>query len=262
MKKQKHNLNFYIGVCFVAVVLLMVLIGIFYTPYDPNAMDSTAINQSPNLKHWFGTDYFGRDILSRVMVGARTTFFVGVCTILIGLIVGIIVGAITGYFGGKIDEIIMRLNDGLASFPGILLALIFVSVIGTGTFSVILALGIIFIPSFARVVRGEFIKMKTMDYVKNARLMGASHVRIMFLHMLPNTKHILLSAIGIGFNNAILAESSMSYLGLGVQPPNASLGRMLSEAQAYLLGAPWFAIAPGMVIIITVLGFYLVSENL
>lgn len=262
MRKHKHNINYYIGLVLVLLVVLMVLVGFVYTPYDPNAMDGAAMNQSPNLKHWFGTDYFGRDILSRVMKGAGTTFFIAINTVLIGGVVGIIVGAVTGYYGGKMDEIIMRINDGIASFPSILLALIFVSIIGTGKYPVILALGIIFIPSFARVVRSEFLKMKSMDYVRNAKLLGASDFRIMFIHMLPNAKTMLISTIGIAFNNAVLAESGMSYLGLGVQPPDATLGRMLSEAQTYLMSAPWFAVAPGFIIIITVLGFYLVSENL
>lgn len=262
MRKHKHNMNYYIGLALVLLVGLMVLVGFVYTPYDPNAMDGAAMNQSPNLKHWFGTDYFGRDILSRVMKGAQTTFFIAINTVLIGGVIGTVVGAVTGYYGGKVDEIIMRINDGIASFPSILLALIFVSIIGTGKYPVILALGIIFIPSFARVVRSEFLKMKSMDYVRNAKLLGASDFRIMFVHMLPNAKTMLISTIGIAFNNAVLAESGMSYLGLGVQPPDATLGRMLSEAQTYLMSAPWFAIAPGLVIIITVLGFYLVSENL
>lgn len=262
MKQYKHNIYFYIGLTFVLMIGGMVLLGYIYTPYDPNAMNGAIIHQAPSLRHWFGTDHFGRDILSRVMKGAGTTFFVAINTVLIGGTIGTIVGAVTGYYGGMIDEIIMRINDGIASFPSILLALICVSLIGTGTYSLILTLGIIFIPSFARVVRGEFIKMKQMDYVRNAKLLGASDVRIMFVHMLPNTGTILISTIGIAFNNAVLAESSMSYLGLGVQPPDASLGRMLSEAQSYLIGAPWFAIAPGLVILITVLGFYLVSENL
>lgn len=262
MKKQRHNINFYLGLVLVLLVGLMVCVGIFYTPFDPNAMDGTAMSQSPSLKHWFGTDYFGRDIFSRVMKGAGTTFFVAICTVLIGGSIGTIVGAVTGYYGGIVDEIVMRINDGVASFPSILLALIFVSIFDYGKYPVILALGIIFIPSFARVVRGEFLKMKSMDYVRNAKLLGASDLRIMFIHMLPNAKSIMISTIGIAFNNAVLAESGMSYLGLGVQPPDASLGRMLSEAQTYLMSAPWLALAPGIIIMITVLGFYLVSENL
>lgn len=262
MKKRKHAVNFYIGLGLVVFVTLVVLCGIIATPYDANGMNEAAMNEGPSLSHWFGTDNFGRDILSRVMKGAGTTFFVAICTVLFGGIIGTFIGAATGYYGGVVDEIIMRINDGIASFPGILLALILVSIVGTGKYPVILALGILFIPSFARVVRSEFLKMKNMDYVRNARLLGAGDFRIMFVHMLPNAKTILLSTTGIAFNNAVLAESGMSYLGLGVQPPDASLGRMLSEAQSYLMSAPWYALAPGIMIIITVLGFYLVAEDL
>ncbi|QHQ63604.1 ABC transporter permease subunit [Anaerocolumna sedimenticola] len=225
-------------------------------------MDGAVKNLAPNLAHPFGTDNFGRDILSRVMSGAKTTFFVAVSTVAIGAMAGTFIGALTGYYGGILDEILMRINDGLTSFPSILLALVFVSIIGPGKYNVIFALGIIFIPSFARVVRSEYISFKQMDFVKNARLMGAGNFRIMFVHILPNTKLILLSSVTIGFNNAVLAEAGMSYLQLGVQPPDASLGRMLSEAQTYLFNAPWYALAPGLMIVLTVLGFSLINERM
>ncbi len=261
MRKQKNRFNFIVGISLVSFALLLVIVGIFYTPYDPNEMNVLAKNQPPSLSHLFGTDYMGRDILSRVMEGAFTTFFVGIATVIIGATFGCIIGAVTGYFGGIVDEVFMRINDAVASFPSILLALVFVSIIGTGKYNVILALGILFIPSFARVIRSEFIIQKEMDYVKSARLLGASHIRIMFLHIFPNTIAILRSAITIGFNNAVLAEAGMSYLSLGVQPPDASLGRMLSESQTYLFGAPWMALAPGLMIVITVLGFSLLNEG-
>lgn len=261
MKRIKWNFNLILGIILVSFPLLLVVVGFFYTPYDPNAMDITAKNSAPSLVHLFGTDYMGRDILSRVMEGARTTFFIGIAIVAIGAVVGIIVGALTGYYGGILDEILMRFNDSLTSFPSILLALVFVSIIGAGKYNIILALGIIFIPSFTRIVRSEFIVQKQMDYVKNAKLMGVGDLRLMFVHILPNTTPILISAITVGFNNAVLAEAGMSYLSLGVQPPDASLGRMLSEAQTYLFNAPWFAIAPGVIIVITVLGFSLLSER-
>ncbi len=261
MRKQKNRFNFIVGLSLVSFALLLVIAGIFFTPYDPNEMNVLAKNQAPSLSHLFGTDYMGRDILSRVMEGAFTTFFVGIATVIIGAAIGSILGAVTGYFGGVVDEVLMRINDAVASFPSILLALVFVSIFGTGKYNVILALGILFIPSFARVVRSEFIIQKEMDYVKSAKLLGASHIRIIFLHIFPNTKAILRSAITIGFNNAVLAEAGMSYLSLGVQPPDASLGRMLSESQTYLFGAPWMALAPGLMIVITVLGFSLLNEG-
>jgi peptide/nickel transport system permease protein len=241
------------------VIALFVLVGVFYTPYDPNQMNGSLKNVSPSLSHLFGTDNFGRDIFSRVMEGAGTTFMIAVITVLIGAGIGILLGAVTGYFGGVLDEVLMRVNDSVTSFPSILLALVFVSILGAGTYNIVLALGIIFIPSFARVVRSEFLIYREMDFVKNAKLMGAGHLRIMFVHILPNTKPILLTSLMIGFNNAVLAEAGMSYLGLGVQPPQASLGRMLSEAQAYLLYAPWYALAPGLMIVMTVLSVNLMS---
>ncbi len=258
---EKKNINHRLGQILVCAVVLFVLIGCFYTPYDPNEMNAGLVNAGPSLTHPFGTDQFGRDVLSRVMKGAGTTFFVGLCTVAIGAAAGILLGALTGYYGGLFDEILMRVNDGLASFPSILLALVIVSISGPGTYQLILALGVLFIPSFARVVRSEYILQKQMDYVKNAKLMGVSDARILFVHILPNTGTILRSALTIGFNNAVLAEAGMSYLSLGVQPPDASLGRMLSEAQSYLFSAPWSALAPGILIVLTVLGFGLLNER-
>lgn len=264
MKKEKIKYiwrnHISLGLVLIILATLVAVIGTFYTPYEPNAI-SPVKNASPSLLHLFGTDHLGRDVLSRVMKGAGTTFVIAFSTVFIGAFLGSLIGAVTGYFGGIADEIIMRLNDCLASFPSILLALVFVSVIGPGKYNIILALGILFVPSFARVMRGEFIRQKERDYVKNAQLMGASHGRIMFIHILPNTMSILRSSITIGFNNAVLAEAGMSYLSLGVQPPDASLGRMLSESQNYVSSAPWSVIAPGLMIVITVLGFGLVNER-
>lgn len=261
MKIGKKNTNVTIGVAIISLILIFCIVGMIHTPYDPNKMNGALKSIAPSFAHPFGTDNFGRDILSRVMIGSRTTFLVAILTVAIGAVIGTIIGAFTGYYGGWLDEIIMRVNDVVTSFPSILLALVFVSIIGPGKYNVIIALGIIFIPSFARVIRSEYISLKQLDFVKNAKLMGASDFRILFVHMLPNTKPILLSAITIGFNNAVLAEAGMSYLQLGVQPPDASLGRMLSEAQPFLINAPWYAIAPGVIIILTVLGVSLINEN-
>jgi peptide/nickel transport system permease protein len=260
-RSENKSFEFLVGTMLIGLVSIFVLVGLLYTPYDPNEMNGLIKNMAPNLSHPFGTDNFGRDMLSRVMEGSRNTFFIAICTVGIGVLFGTILGAFTGYFGGLLDEVLMRINDGVLSFPSILLALVFVSIVGTGKYNIILALGILFIPSFARIVRSEFILQKQMDYVKNAKVLGASNLRIIFVHILPNTLPILFSSISIGLNNAILAEAGMSYLGLGVQPPDASLGRMLSEAQTYLLSAPWYALAPGIMIIITVLGFSLLSEK-
>lgn len=258
-KNGRWNINRIIGVALVLLALLVSVTGVFFTPYDPNAMNGSLKNTGPSFSHWFGTDNFGRDVLSRVMKGAGTTFFVGVSVAAIGAVGGCLIGAFTGYFGGKADLIMMRINDAVAAIPSILLALVFVGIFGSGTTQLIAALGILFIPSFARVVRSGFLVQKELDYVKNARLMGAGHLRIMFVHILPNIKGSLGSALAIGFNNAVLSEAAMSYLSLGVQPPDASLGRMLSEAQPYLFRAPWNAVAPGLMILLCVLGVGLLS---
>lgn len=262
MDKKKKNYNFILGAGITGIILLMIIIGIFYTPYDPNEMDSGAKFAGISFRHIMGCDNFGRDVFSRILEGSRTTLFVAAGTVFIGTFFGVIVGALTGYYGGIADEILMRFNDAVFAFPSILLALLFISLMGSGKYNVIIALGIAFIPSFARIVRSEFIQCKNMDYVKNAKLQGAGDFRIMFVHILPNTLTVLLSAIMIGFNNAVLAEAGMSFLGIGVQPPDASLGRMLSEAQAYLFRAPAYAVFPGVVIILMVLGFSLLSDGL
>jgi peptide/nickel transport system permease protein len=197
-----------------------------------------------------------------VLEGVGNTFIVAVGTVLIGTVSGIILGGLCGYFGGLLDEILMRLNDAIFAFPSIFLALIVICLIGPGKYNVIIALGIAFIPSFARIVRSEFMKQKNMDYVLSAKIMGAGSLRIIFRHILPNAMPVILSSIVIGFNNAVIAEAGLSYLGIGVQPPDASLGAMLSEAQTYLYKAPHMAIFPGIVMVLMILGFGLLSDGI
>lgn len=260
--KRKKNRNLIVGGILSGIMLLMILVGFFYTPYSPEAMDNAAKFADASFRHLMGCDNFGRDIFSRLLKGCGNTFLVAAGTVLIGTFCGILVGAFTGYYGGILDEILMRINDAVFAFPSVLLALVFVSLLGSGKYNIIIALGIAFIPSFARIVRSEFIRCRSMDYIRSARLAGAGNFRIIFIHILPNVLPVLLSSVLIGFNNAVLAEAGMSYLGIGVQPPEASLGRMLSEAQSYLFVKPSMAFLPGLAIIIMVLGFSLLSEGL
>lgn len=259
---KKKNYNLIIGTAITLFFLCFAVIGQFWTPYSTTAMNSMAVDQAPSLTHLMGTDNFGRDIFSRVMNGCGSTFIVAVSTVAIGITFGTLIGAVTGYYGGWLDNVIMRVNDMILSFPSILLALIIISLMGPGQYNIILALGILFIPSFARIVRSEIIRYRELDFVKSARIMGASDFRIIFFHILPNARVSMLTAATIGFNNAVLAEASMSYLGLGIQPPEPSLGRMLSEAQSFLMNTPWYPIAPGVTIILIILGFSMVSEGL
>ena len=260
--RKKHNWQLIIGCGLTGFFVLFTIIGQFWTPYDVTAMDAAARSAPPSLAHIMGTDNFGRDVFSRVMNGCGNTFLVAFCTVGIGAVFGTAIGALTGFYGGWIDEIIMRINDAILSFPSILLALILISLLGPGKLNIIIALGIIFIPSFARIVRGEVLRCKSLEYVQSARVMGISNFRIIFAHILPNIWVSMLTAAMIGFNNAVLSEASMSYLSLGVQPPEASLGRMLSEAQSLIFNAPWYAIFPGIVIILIILGFSMISEGL
>lgn len=259
---KRRNWSLIIGCAITAFVVALIVMGFFWTPYEPTAMDAAARSAGPSAAHILGTDNFGRDIFSRVLEGAGTTLIIALSTVLIGLAAGIVVGAFTGYFGGWLDELLMRVSDVITAFPSVLMAMVLISLLGTGKYNIIIALSILFIPSFARVVRSEFAKHKELDYVRAARLMGAGNIRIMFVHILPNVIPVLLSAVAIGFNNAVLAEASMSFLGIGVQPPDPSLGRMLSESQSFLDSAPWYPLSSGITIILLILGFGLISDGL
>lgn len=244
------------------LILLMIIVGFFWMPYEPTKMNAAEKLQGASLRHLMGTDNMGRDIFSRVMYGSRVTLMIAIGTIIIGAGVGTIIGAITGYYGGMLDEITMRVIDALFAFPSILLALVIVSVYGIGWVQLLVSLGIAFVPSFARIVRGEVLRCKNMDYVENARLQGVSDIRMIFVHILPNIKGVMASSILIGFNNAVLAEAGLSYLGVGSQPPYASLGRMLSDAQQYMFTNPSYVLCPGVVIVLMVLGFAFLGEGI
>lgn len=260
--KIKKNPELYIGAVIAGVMVLIILCGLLFSPYHPDAMNAADKFALPSAKHLMGCDNFGRDLYARLSLGGATTLFIALATVVIGLVFGIVIGAFTGYYGGAIDEILMRFNDAVLAFPSILLALVVISLLGSGTFKVIISLGIVFVPSFARIVRSEFMRCKNLDYVRSARLMGAGDLRIMFVHILPNTLPVILSSTVIGFNNAVLAEASMSFLGIGVQPPASSLGRMLSDAQAFLFSVPGYAILTGATIALIVLGFSLMGDGL
>jgi len=257
-----RNGCFLAGCIITGILLALILLGAVWTPYDPTAMSGSEKLMGPSFAHLFGTDNFGRDIFSRVLKGAGVTALVAVGTVVIGAVCGTLIGALTGYFGGAVDELLMRFNDTITAFPSILLALVCVTVFGSGKYQVLLVLGIVFIPSFARIARTAFSSLRDASFVQSARLMGATPARILFVHILPNTLHVLLPAVTIGFNNAVLAEASMSFLGLCGQPPDASLGALLSEAQGMLASAPWYALCSGGVIVGLIFGVGLIGEGL
>lgn len=260
--RDHRNGCFLAGCIITGVLLALILLGAVWTPYDPAAMMAGPKLDGPSFAHLFGTDNFGRDIFSRVLKGAGVTALVATGTVAIGAVCGTLIGALTGYFGGAVDELLMRFNDTITAFPSILLALVCVTVFGSGKYQVLLVLGIVFIPSFARIARTAFSSLRDANFVQSARLMGAKPARILFIHILPNTLHVLLPAVTIGFNNAVLAEASMSFLGLYGQPPDASLGALLSEAQGMLASAPWYALCSGGVLVGLIFGVGLIGEGL
>ncbi|MDR1128073.1 MAG: ABC transporter permease [Treponema sp.] len=260
--KEKTGTDFIIGVFLSALVLIMALASFFYTPYGYNDMDSAARFSPPQGEYLFGTDNFGRDVFSRIMEGSKYTLLVALLTVAGSALAGSSIGLLSGYAGGVADEIIMRLMDTLSSFPGILLALLMVSLLGSGEGPLVAALLVLFVPSFVRIMRSGVLQYKGRDFVKTAELWGCPPARLLFVHILPNLLSSLLSAVVLGLGNAILAEATMSYLGLGIQPPLPSWGRMLAEYQAFLFNAPWCALAPGIMIMLTVLAFHYLGEGI
>ena len=250
------------GTVLTAAMLLFIVVGFFYTPYDPAALSLRDKLGEPSLKHPFGCDTLGRDVLSRTLDGAGTTLIIALAVLAVGFLFGLVIGALCGYYGGLADAVIMRICDAITAFPSILLAMVVIAITGPGTYNVIAALGILFIPSFARLVRGEYLKYRDRDFVRAARLAGVPAWRILFVHILPNTWPVLLSGLTIGFNNAVLSEASMSFLGIGVGPADASLGRMLSEGQGCLFSAPWCTLFPALVVILLVLGVGMLGEGI
>ncbi|MDR1100416.1 MAG: ABC transporter permease [Treponema sp.] len=249
----------------IALGILMVgmsAAGIFFLPYGINDMESGRRFLPPQGRHLLGTDNFGRDVFSRVVAGGRYTLLTAILTVAGSALAGCALGLVSGYAGGAVDEIIMRLMDAVSSFPGILLALVMVALLDNGQFTLLIALLVLFIPSFTRITRSGTLQYRRRDFVRAAEIMGASGGRILFCHILPNLAPSLLSAAVLGLSNAILAEAAMSYLGLGIQPPIPSWGRMLAESQNFLFNAPWCALAPGVMIMLAVLAFHILGEGI
>ncbi len=248
------------------LIVAMLLLGIFATrvaPYDPVAADFGAMFIRPGPGHWFGTDAFGRDVLSRLLFGARTALVIGFASSIIGATIGAVVGVISAYFGGTTDLVLQRLVDILISFPIIILAMAIVAILGTGTINLIVAIALSFIPRAERVVRASALAIRATVYVEAARAIGAGHWRIIFRHMFPNVGAPYLVMLTAFLGQAILLEASLSFLGLGVSEPTPAWGLMLSGAAVnFARQAPWMAIFPGLAISIAVLAFNVLGDAL
>ena len=252
--------DFKAGLILAALIGILTLAGLFYLPFGYNDMDSKNRFCPPGFPHIMGTDNFGRDVFSRIMAGGKHTLLTAILTVAGSAAIGSALGMLAGFIGGIWDEVTMRIMDALSAFPGILLALIAISLLDTN--ALVIALLILFIPGFTRIMRSGTLQYRNRDFILAAQIIGTSRRRLLFSHILPNLFPSLLSAMVLGLSNAILAESTMSYLGLGIQPPVPSWGRMLSESQGFLFNAPWCAVAPGIMIMMTVLAFHYIGEGL
>jgi peptide/nickel transport system permease protein len=253
---------FYIGLMILVMLLMSALLAPVLAPYDPTRQNLENDLRSYSRENPLGTDKLGRDILSRVLYGARISLLVGASTVVISLAIGLAIGSISGYFGGWADQWLMRLVDILMAFPGILLAIAFTAVLGPGLDHVILALCLIGWTSYARLVRGEVLALREQEFVQAARALGCKPGRVIARHLLPNLFPLLLIQAIFGLAAAIIAEGSLSFLGLGVEPPTPSWGSMLNDGRQFLLVAPHLTTYPGMAIMITVFGLNLVGDGL
>jgi peptide/nickel transport system permease protein len=247
------------------ITLFMVAIALtslVWTPYDPAAISIPDRLQMPNAAHWLGTDHFGRDVLSMLMQGARNSMAVALIAVGVGIGIGVPLGLMAAARRGLLDEVVMRVNDLVFAFPALLLAIMITALAGPGAFNAILAIGIFNVPVFARLTRGSALSLWTRDYVLAARVAGKGRWLISLEHILPNLASTLVVQATIQFSLGILAEAALSYVGLGTQPPAASWGRMLADAQTMIVLAPRLAILPGLAIVVAVLGLNLLGDGL
>lgn len=251
-----------VGAAFMVFIAIMAVFAPIVSTHDPYSQSLRKRMKPPTAEHWLGTDEVGRDVYSRLVYGARISLFVGIVGTAAGVVCGTIVGLISGFFGGWVDTLVMRVIDIMYSFPGIVLAILLISVLGPSIFNLILVLAIWAVPSLSRIVRGNVLSLKEQDYAEAARALGAGRVRIMFVHLLPNSLAPIIVYATLGVAGAILTTAALGFLGLGVQPPQAEWGNMLSNGRQYLRRAPLLMVFPGALISMTVISINLIGDAL
>jgi len=259
---RRRRLNAMLGIVLIGALLVVAIVGMIWTPYDPLGISFGARLKPPGPAHWLGTDEFGRDVLSRLMKGAATSVRISCLTVAVSLTVGTALGILTGFVRGWTDRIIMAFINALLAFPGILLALALLTVIGANEYGIVLALGIAYTPSVARVVRGTVLSLREKEYIEAARVMGNSELFIMARHILPNCVAPLIVLGTSMFGWVLLAESALSFLGLGVPPPAPTWGNMLAGGRPFMAQAVWLGLFPGICISLTLLGINLLGDVL
>ncbi len=256
----KRNPVAFFGTIVIAISILSALLVPFLPLQDPIHQDLPHRLKPPDSAHLFGTDNYGRDVLSRVIWGGRVSLLVGIFSVAIGSFIGVILGIISGYFGKWVDSVIMRITDILLSFPALLLALAICAALGSSLWNVIIAISIVTVPRFSRLVRGSTLSVKEMDFVEAARALGQGPVKIIFFHILPNVFSPILVLATLWIPAAIITEASLSFLGLGVMPPTPTWGNIISEGKSYLQNAPWISLFSGIIIVLVVMAFNFVGD--
>lgn len=251
-----------VGLVIVVLAVGAALVAPFAAPYAPDRQDVSILLTGPSGAHLLGVDDLGRDVLSRVLFGARVSLTVGVIAVGISLVVGLPIGLVSGYVGGVVDNVLMRIMDGLLAFPALVLALGISAVLGPSLENAMIAIGVVGVPTFARLVRGGALAVRNLEYVLAARAIGVAQIRILLRHVLPNVVSPVIVQASLAVGTAILTEATLSFLGLGVQPPTPSWGSMVDAGKGYLNTAPWFALAPGAAIVVTVIGFNFLGDAL
>ncbi|WP_241236356.1 nickel transporter permease [Brevibacillus marinus] len=262
LRRFRKNRRAMIGLWIVSIFVVVAIFAPWIAPYDPIQQNMQKMLEGPSLAHPFGTDEFGRDILSRIVYGAQISLMIGTVGVLLAVVFGVLLGTIAGYFGGLIDSVIMRLMDILLAFPSFLLALAIVSVLGPGMVNVMIAIGIFSVPTFSRVARSAVISIKNVEYIEAAKAMGATHTRIIWKHILPNSFSPIIVLATLRIATAIISAAGLSFLGMGAQPPTPEWGAMLSTGREYLRVAPHVSTIPGLAIMFVVLGFNMLGDGL
>jgi peptide/nickel transport system permease protein len=257
-----RNPTILIGIIIISIFVLVAIFSPLLAPYDPFKIQLEERLQPPNLRHFCGTDNLGRDIFSRILYGARISLTVGTIATFLAMIIGLFFGVIGGYIGGKVDKLIIALTDIMLAFPGLLLAIGIAVAIGPGLITLYIALASVGWAEFARLIRGVVLSIKEEDFIVSAKVIGASHIRIVLIHILPNIIPIIIVVATLRIGSYILSEASLSFLGLGAQPPTPSWGSIVSIGSNFILTAPWFSIFPGLAIAIVVIGFNLLGDGL
>ncbi len=262
VKRILRNRSFMLGGSVVVVFLLLTALPFLFTSHDPIGKDLALRLMPPSATHWFGTDDLGRDVFARVVYGARISLLVGLLSVSIAMVIGSLVGVTAGYFGGKLGEVLMRGIDILLAFPSILLAILIVAILGPGLINAMIAIGIVNVPIYARLLRSTTLQLRNQEFIEAAHSMGASDWYIIFRHILPNCLSPLIVQVTLGIGAAILETAGLSFLGLGAQPPTPEWGTMLAQAKDFIRTAPWTLMFPGMAITLVVVAFNLMGDGL